>query len=197
MNDKKGTESHPLDWSLESSRHLIEDRWLSLRHDVCRTPGGRTVDPYYVFEFPDWVNVVAVTERNEVVLVKQYRHGIGRTLLELPSGAVEESDESPRQTAERELLEETGYRGSAIVRCGALSANPATHDNLGHSFLVTGCRRVAEPTPEENEELEVVLVPLEELPALALAGEFLQALHVGAIWFALSKLGRPTVDRPE
>jgi 8-oxo-dGTP pyrophosphatase MutT (NUDIX family) len=153
-------------------------------------PDGREVDPYYVLEYPDWVNVVAVTETDEVVLVRQYRHGIGQVVLELPSGVVEGNDGGPLETARRELLEETGYASDSFRLTGVLSANPATHSNLTHCFLAADCRKVAQPHLDDVEELEVVIVPLARLGGLAREGALLQSLHVGSIFFALAELDR-------
>lgn len=156
-------------------------------------PDGREVDPYYVLEYPDWVNVVAVTDTEDVVLVRQYRHGIGRVVLELPSGVVEKNDPGPLETARRELLEETGYTSDSFRLTGVLSANPATHSNLTHCFLATGCRKIAEPRLDDMEELEVDVVRLDRLGRLARDGALLQSLHVGAVFFALAELDRMTL----
>lgn len=80
------------DWIVLKSRHLVKDKWISVRSDTCQMPNGTIVDPYYVLEYPTWVNVVALTKNQEVILVKQYRHGLKKTILELPSGAVEAED---------------------------------------------------------------------------------------------------------
>ena len=77
--------TNSLDWKLISSEYLVSDRWLRLRADKCQLPSSKIIEPYYVLEYPTWVNVVAVTPQNEVVLVRLYRHGIGRTVLEIPS----------------------------------------------------------------------------------------------------------------
>ncbi len=122
-------------------------------------------------------------------MVRQYRHGLGKSLLELPCGAVEGSSETPLEAAQRELLEETGYASDELVGTGVLSPNPATHTNLTHCFLATNCRKVAAPNPEATEDLESKLVPLEEFVGSVLRGDLLQALHVGSVLFALGKLG--------
>ncbi len=176
-------------WSVEGTSHVVRDRWISLRADSCSTPAGESVSPYYVLEYPDWVNVLALTEQNEVILVRQYRHGLGRSLLELPCGAVDGSIESPLEAAERELLEETGFASDELVASGVLSPNPATHTNLTHCFLAMNCCRVAQAAPDVTEDLELVLTPLAEFIPSVLRGELLQALHVGSVLFAMAKLG--------
>ncbi|MEH1991004.1 hypothetical protein [Nostoc sp.] len=85
----------PFDWIVLKSRHLVKDRLISVRSDTCQMPNGTIVDPYYVLEYPTWVNVVALTKNQEVLLVKQYRHALKKTILELPSGAVETEDVLP------------------------------------------------------------------------------------------------------
>jgi ADP-ribose pyrophosphatase len=178
-----------MNWTVSSSEQVFRDRWLSVRADTCSTPDGAVVSPYYVLEYPDWVNVVALTTQEDVVLVRQYRHGIGQTLIELPCGAVEEDDASPLGAARRELLEETGYQAETFVSSGVLSPNPATHNNSTHCFLATGCRSVASPVQDETERTEVVLMPLQKFAETVLAGGLYQALHVGSALFGLSKLG--------
>jgi ADP-ribose pyrophosphatase len=168
-----------MDWTVTHSRYVLTDRWLSVRADSCRTTAGQVVEPYYVFEDPDWVNIVALTDAQEVILVRQYRHGIGKTVLELPGGTIDPQDPSPLEAARRELLEETGYPSQHSHRWGGLSATPATHNNQTHGFLATGCSKVASPRLDESEELEVILKPAGELLQLVRGGELLPSLHVG------------------
>jgi ADP-ribose pyrophosphatase len=181
---------HPFDWQLLKSEYLIQDQWLSLRADTCQLPNGRTIAPYYVLEYPPWVNIVALTREHQVVLVRQYRHGVQQTVLELPSGTVEPVDASPLAAVQRELLEETGYASQDVIETGRLSPNPANHTNLTYCFLATGVEQVAEPRPEDTEQGETVLMPLVDVVGLASTGGLLQALHVGALFFALQALGK-------
>jgi 8-oxo-dGTP pyrophosphatase MutT (NUDIX family) len=186
--------THPFDWQLVKSEYIVQDRWLSLRADTCQLPNGRMVAPYYIFEYPTWVNVVALTQDHHVVLVRQYRHGVQQTVLELPSGTVEATDISPLAAIQRELLEETGYTGAVVVETGRLSPNAANHANWTYCFLATGVEQVAEPVPEEAECVETVLMPLADVVRLASQGGLWQALHVGALFLALHTLGRPLVQ---
>jgi ADP-ribose pyrophosphatase len=181
---------HPFDWKLVKSEYVLQDQWLSLRADTCQLPNGHTVAPYYVLEYPAWVNVVALTTDHHVVLVRQYRHGIQQTVVELPCGTVEATDISPLAAVQRELLEETGYAGEHVVETGRLSPNAANHANWTYCFLSTGVKLVAAPRADDTEHVETVLMPFSEVVGLARRGGLLQALHVGSLFFALHALGK-------
>jgi ADP-ribose pyrophosphatase len=175
-------------WQVKYSKYLVDDQWLKLRADQCQLPNGKIIEPYYVLEYPDWINVFGITTHNEVVLVQQYRHGIGRVVVELPSGAVEAFDENPMAAAKRELLEETGYTSDCFIQTAVVSSNPANNSNLTYCFLAKDLEKVCNPKIDETEELLTVLVPLEETVEMLQKGEFLQALHVASIFYALQEL---------
>ncbi len=181
---------HPFNWKILKSEHIVKDRWLSLRADTCQLPNGQTIEPYYVLEYPAWVNVVALTKDNHVVLVRQYRHGIQKNVLELPSGGMEKTDASPLDAVKRELLEETGYAGKDFRETGRLSPNPANQTNITYCFLAREVECVIEPNLDDTEDVEIVLLSLPEVIELAKNGEILQSLHVGSLFFALNVLGQ-------
>ena len=115
------------------------DRWIHVRADDCRTAEGTRIAPYYVLEYPDWVNMVALNSHGEVLITELYRHGVRKYGLEIPCGTVEQG-ETALAAAKRELLEETGYTGS-FIKVSQLSPNPATHTNTIHTFLVRNLKR--------------------------------------------------------
>jgi len=174
-------------WEVLGSEEILNDEWIRMRADRCRMPGGTIVHPYYVLDFSDWVNVVALTGADDVVLVRQYRHGIGRTIVELPCGRIDKG-ESAEQAIRRELMEETGFEAGELTQMATLSPNAATQSNFSHYFLARGARRVAEPAPDPTEEIETVLMPLRQVLRLASEGSFLQATHVCALFLAQSHL---------
>ena len=175
-------------WKTLSSEYLFADLWFKVRKDKCITPGGKIVDPYYVYEFPAWVTAVPVTEDGKIVLVKQYRHALGEVCLEIPGGCVDDTDPTFEAAIARELLEETGYSFSSYEYLGKISANPSTNDNLMHMYLARGGKPVAKQSLDGNEEIEVVLVSIDELKKLLRENRLVQAMHVVCILYALEKL---------
>lgn len=163
--------------------------WFTVRKDVCEKPDGKIVDPYYVYEFPTWVSAFAVTEDRKVILVRQYRHAVEETILEIPGGCVDDDDSSFEKAAARELLEETGYEFSRYDYLGKISANPSTNNNWMHMFLATGGKKVAKQQLDHNEDIEVVIITIDELKRLLNENQILQAMHVTTIMYALKKLG--------
>jgi ADP-ribose pyrophosphatase len=158
----KGARLLPPPWTVRASRYSYRDRWLSVRSDSCIAADGTAIDPYHIVELPDWANVVALTPAREIVLVREYRHGTAEITLELPSGTIE-PDEAPLATAQRELLEETGYAGGIWRQTGCNAANPARQNNRVTAFLALDVEPVSVPRPEPGEVMEVLTMPLAAL----------------------------------
>jgi 8-oxo-dGTP pyrophosphatase MutT (NUDIX family) len=171
-------------WKILESSYLRP--WL--RVDRCQLASGRVFEPV-VFEFQSWANVLALTPDQEAVLVRQYRHGVREALWELPGGVVER-DEDPQEGVTRELLEETGYAPARLIDVGGFYPNPAIQTNFLHVFLALNAAQVARQQLDETEEIEVRLVPLEELIEMTRRGDFLHGLQVAALFRALLYLDR-------
>jgi ADP-ribose pyrophosphatase len=158
------------------------------RIDKCELSNGNLLDAT-ILEFRSWANVVALTKNGEVVLVKQYRHGVCEALLEFPGGVVED-DEDPLEGAKRELLEETGYSASTLIQVGQLYPNPALQTNTLHCFLALDAEKVGEQNLDAGEDIEVHLVPLDELVVMTKRGEFRHGLMTAVLFFALAYMDR-------
>jgi 8-oxo-dGTP pyrophosphatase MutT (NUDIX family) len=173
-------------WQVLDSKLLIDERWLQLREDRVRLGNGHQIDRFHVIHGPDWASVLCVTDASEVVLVRQYRHGIGSASLELPAGVIE-PNETPEEAARRELAEETGYESDDWVSIQSVSTEPARHTTRAHFFIARGARPTKRPAPEDTEILELVRVPVGDLSRLATDGSILHGVHVGAILVALQR----------
>jgi len=176
-------------WKILSSEYLFNDLWFKVRKDICESPSGKIINPYYVYEFPEWATAFALTEDNKVLIVKQYRHPIGEVITELPGGCVDDTDKDFQTAIARELLEETGYIFTSYESLGKISANPSTNTNWMHMFLARGGRKVAEQRLDFNEEIIVELYSINELKTLLKENRIVQAMHVTCILYALEKLG--------
>ena len=179
----------PTPWTLTGSRIVHRDRWITLRADDCVSDEGVEFAPWYVIEQRDWVQVVAVTDANEVVLIEQYRHGRGIVSLELPTGVLDSPDEPPNAAGQRELAEETGFTARNWRLLASIPVNPANHDNLTHIVLATGATLTGIPADDPHERIRAHLRPAAEVVALARSGGITQSMHVAGLALALTELG--------
>lgn len=174
-------------WRTLSSEYLVNEPWAVLRRDSCMMPNGYIVPEYYILEYPNWVNIVALTDKNEIVLVKQYRHGVQESVLEIPGGVIDEGEDA-LVAAKRELLEETGYLFDSFEKICELFPNPATSNNITTTYLARGGKKVQEQQLDSQEDIEVILKSPEEVKQLLLQNKFGQALHTAALFYALLNL---------
>ena len=178
-----------MEWKTLKSEYLFNDRWFKVRRETCRRPDGKIVEPYYVYDFPEWVSAVALTEDGRFIFERQYRHALGVTQFEIPGGCIDPEDAGPEAAIARELREETGYEFSSFKLLGRTSSNPSTNSNWMHFFLATGGVKTAEQSLDDNEDIEIHLFTLEEVKDLLRRNEILQAMHCTALFYALRELG--------
>jgi len=171
----------PKSWPIISSRLERAFRIFSLRMDRACSPLTGAEHDFVVLESVPWVNVIPLTQAEEVILVRQYRHGTREVTLEIPGGLVEAAD-TPLAAAKRELLEETGYRGETWIDLGYVHPNPAIQNNRCHTFLSLEAMQAGPQALDEKEDIAVLLRPLADIPRLIREGEITHALVVAAFW---------------
>ncbi|MBV8728078.1 MAG: NUDIX hydrolase [Candidatus Eremiobacteraeota bacterium] len=160
---------------------------MRLRKDTIELESGAIIDEYYVRETRGFSSVFALTTDNRVVLVRQFKYGIGRTVLELPSGFIDEG-ESPQEAAVRELAEETGYVADSMDLTRTFVPDPTNSTTLMHLFLARGARHELAQKLDPTENIEVETVSLTELHDLLRKGEIDSATQVAAIYTILDIL---------
>lgn len=176
-----------LTWKTLSSHYIHKGPWATLRTDRCLMPTGHIVEDYYVLEYPDWVNAVAITDDNKILMVHQYRHAAGIVSLEIPGGVID-AGELPQEALRRELLEETGYQFDDFELLCSVYPNPSTANNQTYCYLARGGRKVQEQSLDDQEEIIVETFTLSEVKQLLKENKIAQALHCTGLFYALVKL---------
>ncbi len=162
-------------WEVVSTNIDSSYRIFRLRIDKARSPRTNKVHEFYILESPAWVNIIPLTRDRQVVMIRQYRHGIRDFTLEIPGGLVESKD-SPQSAAERELNEETGYLGDNVYYLGSVHPNPAIQNNVCYTYLASNVEKVKKQCLDEKEDIETVLYPLQEIPDLIRNGYITHSL---------------------
>jgi len=170
----------PPSWEVLEEEHLQHCKVFDVHRATMKSPITGEPHPFYRIESPDWVNVVALTPDDALVMVRQFRHGSRVVTLEIPGGLVDPGESAP-EAAARELLEETGYRAGRLEDLGSLNPNPALFANRVHMQLALDCVRVGEIQNSSTEHTTVELLPLAALPDTLRRGEIDHALVVAAL----------------
>jgi ADP-ribose pyrophosphatase len=153
---------------LVSSRRLYEGRVVSFRVDTVRLPSGR-ITGREVVEHGGSVATVALDADSKVLLVNQYRSAVGRTLLEIPAGTIEQG-ESAEGCALRELREETGYTADHVERLYSFYTSPGFCNERIWLYMAMGLKRVGQDL-EPDESIEVIELPLHRALEMVESGE--------------------------
>lgn len=171
-----------------SSKYLFREPWLTVRDEEVELPNGKIIPHYYVLEYPDWVNILAITRDKRFLLIRQCRHAVCRMNYELCGGCVEPGEE-PLAAAQRELLEETGYGNGRWTLNMRLSANPSTNNNWVYNFIAEDVELIGKPHLDEGEDITAHLLTLEEVKSLLNKDEIIQSVHACAFWKYLGTRG--------
>lgn len=172
----------PGKWKVLKSEYLHQRPWLTVRKEEVQLPNGNIIPEYYILEYPDWVNVIAITKERKFVFIRQYRHGLGEVSYEICAGVCEKEDATPLVSAQRELWEETGYGNGEWKEIMTISANPSTHTNLTHCFLAVDVEKISTQHLEASEDLTVQLLSLDEVKELLRTDAIKQSLIAAPLW---------------
>ncbi len=168
---------------------VFQHPWCKVRQDEIQLPNGKIIDDYFLTVRPEVALIFPITSNQEIVLVRQYRHGAGEVLLELPAGTFNPDEESPQAAAIRELKEETGYITEKITPLSVLYDNPVKDTNKIHLFIAENVRKTGRQELDITEEIDVVLIPTEAVMEKIATGEICVAGTVAAIVLGLNFFG--------
>lgn len=167
-------------WDLLDSEYLIRRPWLTARRDRVKLPNGQINDEFYVLEYPDWVNVIAVTEEGEFIMIEQYRHGLGEVQMEICAGVVEKG-EHHLDAAKRELMEESGFGGGKWRLLTVLSGNPSTTNNLTYCYVAEGVKKISDQHLDRTEDVAVRILSRNDVENLLRKDVMKQSLMVAPL----------------
>jgi 8-oxo-dGTP pyrophosphatase MutT (NUDIX family) len=170
-------------WLVLRDTSLISERWLSVREQHVRLANGHEIERFHLINGPNWAGVLCLTGEGQVVMVRQYRHGLGGTSLELPAGVIEDA-EAPIDAARRELREESGFEAREMTPLLTVSPEPARSTTRAHFFFARRAERVSDLALDHSEDLQVLLVPADDLIELMDQGQIVHAAHIAAILLA-------------
>jgi ADP-ribose pyrophosphatase len=182
-------------WKKISSRLIGDFRIFQLRSDVKISPRTGQEHDFFILDSVNWVNVIAVTPDQQLVMVEQYRHGSNTVELEIPGGLMDAGETDPVATGVRELREETGYEGARARLLGRIRSNPAILSNVTYTVLIENCRLQHGVEFDSGEDLITRLVPIAEIPKLVADEKISHSLVVVALYhFDLWQRGIKKID---
>ncbi|MEO6590256.1 MAG: NUDIX hydrolase [Pyrinomonadaceae bacterium] len=170
-------------WKIKSSKEVADCRVFKVREDFCERTSDKMESSFFVCENPDWVNIIALTKNNEVILIEQFRHGIKEIILEVPGGMIDGDEEKPETAARRELLEETGFSADKFVLLGKSRPNPAIQNNTVFHYLALDCEKTEETSFDEHESVLTKIVSLEVAENLIENGVIAHSLVIAAFHY--------------
>lgn len=180
----EGSEARRLSWELVENREDRKYGLFSVNLHKSKSPRTGQIHEFQVLNSPDWAAVVAVTPDNQVVMVRQFRHGTGELSLEPPGGLVKEG-QAPEQSAREELEEETGYQAEVLEFLGWMHPMPAIFTNRFYVYAARNATPTGRLNPDETEEIETVLVPLDQIREYIRSGKITCSVMIAVLYLFL------------
>jgi len=168
------------DWIIGDRTLILQTPRWSVERSNRRRSGQSSEHEFFTINIADFVNVIALTKKQEIVMVRQFRHGVEHPTIEMPGGLIDPDEHDIAASARRELLEETGYDGD-MLELGVVHPNPALLKNRCHFFIVPRANRVAAQNLEETEDAHVLLIPRERINGMIKSGEISNALMIAGL----------------
>ncbi len=170
-------------WKKVGSKPAGDFRIFKIRSDTCINPRTGKEHNFYVLDSVNWVNVIALTPDQKIVMIRQYRHGSETVELEVPGGMMDPHETDPVATGIRELREETGYAGEHARLLGKIWSNPAIMSNRTYTVLIENCRLQHAVEFDGGEDLTTELVSVAEIPKLVAEEKIGHNLVVVALYY--------------
>ncbi len=167
------------DWETISEKSIGNFRIFNLREKIARSPRTGSKHPFIILEGNDWINIIAKTAEQKIVMVKQYRFGTSKFELEIPGGIIEK-DETPLEAGIRELREETGFVGNIYKYLGHVDPNPAFQANKCHTVLIENCKRLEEQELDPGEDIGTEIMSERKIRSLIDKGDIRHSLVMSA-----------------
>ena len=172
-------------WQLGNEKTVFTARIFSIESHLAKNPRNNIEAEYFTAKFPNFVNIIALTEEQDVILIRQFRHGSKKIEIELPGGCID-SGECPLEAGTRELAEETGYKGSNSQLIGDCLPNPAVQGNHCYTVLTQNCKLTYSRKLDDGEDIEVFKVPLGDIRKMITDGEITNSMVIAAFYYLQS-----------
>ena len=178
-----------MEWKTLETKYIFRRKWLTAKVEKVQLPDGCVNDEYYTLEYPDWINIIAITKDDKIIMERQWRQALKVISTEIPAGVIEDGEE-PLVAAKRELQEETGFGGGKWTDFMILSPNPSSMNNRCYTFLAEGVEKISDTHLDATEDLDKFLCTKDEVYEMLCSGKICQALMTAPLWkyFATNKM---------
>lgn len=170
-------------WKMISEEDVSPSPWFKVFKRKYQMPNGKMIDDFYVSKLGDVSMVLVLTDKKEVVFVKQYKAGIDKIMLELPAGRIKK-DKTAEEVARLELKEETGLEVRSLIKLGELSEVPSKDPIVVTAFFSNEIVNKGDVEFDETENIEMVLVPMEDIDKMVVSGQIWASSTLSTLYLA-------------